>query len=145
MYIGCLLRFIHFIYKIHLYFDNSGISTKYFEWGQRFRGNLVSRFPIIIPPWPLGWTGLPIAGNWTLRKIRATRLSWWSKIKQLEVRNSRLTGLISELEQVQSYQVEQDTREAGQVWAVCGVKQGWEVVIRAQGGHDNQLKLQLLR
>ena len=50
MYIGCLLSFLHLISKLHTYCDNNGISTKYFVWGQRFRGNLVSRFAVIIPP-----------------------------------------------------------------------------------------------
>ena len=50
---GCiLLRFLHLIYKLHIYYDDSGISTKYFVWGQRFGFNLVSRFAIIIPPCP---------------------------------------------------------------------------------------------
>ena len=48
--IGCMLTFIHLINKLHIYCDNSGISTKYFVLWQRFCGNLVSRFPVIIPP-----------------------------------------------------------------------------------------------
>ena len=51
MYFGCLLRFIPLLYELHIYCDNSGISTKYLVWGQIFRGDLVSRFHVNIPPW----------------------------------------------------------------------------------------------
>ena len=46
------LAHIHsFNISIHIYYNKSGIFTKYFGRGQRFCGNLVSRFPVIIPPW----------------------------------------------------------------------------------------------
>ena len=41
------------MYQIHIYYEKSGIFIKYFGQGQRFRGNLVTRFPVIIPPSPV--------------------------------------------------------------------------------------------
>ena len=53
--IGFLLTLINLIHQLHIYCDKSKTSIKYFDWGQRFCGNRVARFPISIQPSKLIW------------------------------------------------------------------------------------------
>ena len=46
--LSCSLIYMHILSK-------SRTPTKYFGWVWRFRGNLVPRFPVIIPPWSEPW------------------------------------------------------------------------------------------
>ena len=52
--------------SIHI-LSKRGTSTNYFGWGWRFRGNLVPRFPVIIPPWSKALFGMHV-----LSKIQNT-------------------------------------------------------------------------
>ena len=51
-YIGCLVTFLHLTSYFLIFHCKSVISNKYFAWGKRSLGNLVLRFPVIIPPYP---------------------------------------------------------------------------------------------
>ena len=58
-----MLTLINLTYQFHIYCDKSKTSTKYFHWGQRFCGNRIARFTIIIPPSTTTLRGLV---NWSI-------------------------------------------------------------------------------